>query len=45
MLKEQYVTPKTLSYKIGLERTILSGVEKMTTVDGSWEEEDEMMTP
>ena len=41
MLKKQYVTPEFLSYEVRLEQTILSEVEKMTTVDGSWEEEDE----
>lgn len=41
MLKKQYVTPKFLSYEVRLEQTILSQVETMKEVIGSWEEEDE----
>ena len=41
MLKKQYVTPEFLSYEVRLEQTILSAVEKMNQVDGSWDEEDD----
>ena len=41
MLKKQYFTPEFLLYEVKLEQTILSKVEKMTTVVGEWEDEDE----
>ena len=42
MLKKQYLTPEFLSYEVRLEQTILSEVEQMKQVDGSWEEDDEI---
>ncbi|MBO7070026.1 MAG: hypothetical protein J6W09_01890 [Bacteroidales bacterium] len=45
MLKKQYLTPEFQLYEVRLEQTILSEVEKMNEITGSWEEEDEIVTP
>jgi len=41
MIKKQYETPEFQFFDVKLEQTILSAVEKMNTVVGSWEEDDE----
>lgn len=41
MIKKQYETPEFQFFNVKLEQTILSTVERMNTVDGSWEEEDD----
>ena len=41
MLKKQYLTPEFQFYEVRLEQTILSEVEKMNTIPGEWEDDDE----
>lgn len=41
MKKIEYESPQVEAFNVRLEQSILSNVERMRTVNGSWEEEDE----
>jgi len=42
MKKIEYESPQVEAFNVRLEQSILSNVERMRTVNGVWEEEDEI---
>lgn len=41
MKKIEYQSPQVEAFNVRLEESILSNVERMKTINGSWEEDDE----
>ncbi len=42
MKKIEYESPQVEAFNVRLEQSILSNVERMKTVNGVWEEDDEI---